>query len=110
MEIHGTKKYWSFLRNGLRRLSLKYPERYTILKEARRAYKGKNKRQKWEYKCNACKKYYKATEVAVDHKKPCGELTDPKHIKKFVTNLFCKKGGLQILCSSCHSIKTSKER
>ena len=104
-----TKRYWSFLRNGLRRMSLKYPTRFDILKNARRPYRGANKRQKWKYKCNGCKKWFKATEIQVDHIKPCGELTDPKHIKGFVLTLFCEEKNLQILCKPCHVRKTAGE-
>lgn len=103
------KKDWYFLRNGLRRLSLKWPNRFEVLKAARKPYKGKNKRQKWKYKCKKCKKWFKSTEIQVDHIKPCGELTNPTHIKNFVLKLFCVKSNLQVLCKSCHQIKTNGE-
>lgn len=105
-----SKRYWVFLRNGFRRMSLKYPTRFDTLHNARRPYKGANKRQKWEYKCAKCKKYYKATEVQVDHIKPCGELTKSSHIKNFVLTLFCEEGNLQVLCKPCHAKKTGAEK
>lgn len=82
-------------------------------KLAKRAYKGPNKRQKWEYQCNICKGWFTDKEVAVDHIVEAGSLKDYNDLPAFVKNLFCEVDGLQVLCNkrldgkdSCHILKT----
>lgn len=99
-------KFWSFVRSGLRAKWVRWPPRYEALANARRIYKGKNKRQKYEYKCNICKKYYMQKEVEVDHIIPCGTLKDFSHLATFVENLFVGVDKLQVVCKSCHRSKT----
>jgi hypothetical protein len=104
-----TKKEWTLLRSTLRRASVRWPTRYEALAKARRPYKGANQRQKWEYRCNKCKKWFMMKEVQVDHIKPCGPLTDPRHVKSFVLTLFCGIKNFQVLCKHCHKLKTNGE-
>lgn len=93
-----------------------YPERLNCLLEARRSYHGDNKLQKWEYPCVQClidnpeRAYYKLKEVIVDHKIPCGSFLCDDDYDAFIIGLFCKKGGLQVMCKPCHQIKTNEER
>ena len=104
-------QYWAFLRNGLRRMWLKYPIKQQALMRARRQYIGDNKRQKWEYYCSMCDTWYKRTEVQVDHIMQCGQLTKISHIEGFVTRLFCRKvPDVQVLCVACHKEKTRSDR
>jgi hypothetical protein len=44
-------RYFAFIRSALRRAYTRWPPVYATRTDARRAHKGKNKRQKWEYKC-----------------------------------------------------------
>jgi len=71
---------------------------------------GKNAKQKWEYQCAECKKYYPNKVVVVDHIKPAGSLKDYKDLPDFVENMFCSEDGLQVLCKPCHYLKTMEER
>lgn len=103
-------KFWGFLRSGLRSCYNKWPPKWEVLKEARRASKSKDKRLKWEYQCNECKKWHKQKDVSVDHIIPAGSLNKPEDIAGFVERLFVGVDGLQLLCSKCHNIKTQKER
>lgn len=103
-------QYWSFIRSGLRRMWLRYPVRTQCLLAGRRDYVGDNKRQKYEYQCNMCYNWYKATEVQVDHIKPAGSLLEPTDIASFVTTLFCEPDNTQRLCKPCHKIKTGSDR
>lgn len=102
--------FWSFIRSTLRQKSRWWKPIIECKKEARRAYKGENKRQKWEYQCNNCKKWWKDTEVEVDHIIPAGTLKSGKDLEQFVENLFCEKEGFAVLCKKCHLEKTNKER
>lgn len=101
-------KFWQFIRSALRRAWMRFPKRYEALQKARREYKGENKRQKYEYQCNVCKEWFKATDVQVDHKIPAGSLKGYEDLPGFVERLFCNE--LQIICKPDHKIKTAKER
>lgn len=103
-----TAKWWAFLRSGLRSKWARWPPRFEVLNDARRA-KPKNKagRHKWEYKCAKCKKYYLQKDVEVDHIEPVGKLNDWKDIEEFVRRLFVAKQKLRVLCKNCHRSATN---
>lgn len=103
-------RFWSFVRSGLRAMWQKWPVKWQVLAEARRAYNGPDKRVKWEYQCNSCKKWYKTKEVSVDHIEPAGSLKTYQDLPRFVEKLLCEKENLQVLCKGCHDKKTKEER
>ena len=103
-------RYFSFIRSALRSAFRKYPVKYQVKTEASRPYVGPDKRRKKEYQCNVCKGWFADKEVAVDHINPCGSLKTYEDLPRFVSTLFCEKENLQIICDSCHRIKTNKER
>lgn len=105
-----TARYFSFIRSALRRAWTKYPVRYQVMEKARKPYSGKDKRTKWVYECAQCQKLYKSTEVNVDHITPAGTLTKYSDLPKFVERLFCESSNLQVLCKTCHDVKTKEER
>lgn len=105
-----TAKFFGFLRSALRAGYNKWPAKWDVLTEAKREYKGADKRCKWEYKCAECEKYYKAKEVSVDHIDPAGSLNTFDDVGPFVKRLFCGVDGLQVLCKQCHTSKTARER
>lgn len=102
--------FWSWIRSALRQKSRWWKPISEAKNDAKRAYKGKNKRQKWEYKCAKCKQYFKSNEVSVDHIVPAGALKSYEDLPGFVERLFCEKEGLQVLCNPCHNEKTKQER
>ena len=51
--------FWSMIRSALRQKSRWWKPVSQCKQESKRAYKGKNKRQKWEYQCNKCKNWFK---------------------------------------------------
>lgn len=102
--------FWSMIRSALRQKSRWWKPVAEAKLLARRPYKGKNKRQKWEYQCAECKNHFKADEINVDHKVPAGTLTCYADLPGFVERLFCEVDGLQVMCSPCHDIKTKKEK
>jgi len=101
--------FWQFIRNSLRRRSMIWKPVHLCKENAKRPYKGTNKRQKYEYQCNNCKKYFKGIDINVDHINPVESLTCAADLPTFVENLFCEVDNLQCLCNGCHKIKTDKE-
>lgn len=102
--------FFGMLRSALRNRSRYWKPIAQCKNNARRKYVGDNKRQKWEYQCNKCKKWFNNTSVSIDHIKPVGTLTKFEDLPDFVRNLFCDVDNLQCLCVNCHDKKTSKER
>jgi hypothetical protein len=102
--------FWSMIRSALRQKSRWWKPIGECKKLARRVYKGKNKRQKWEYLCNKCKQWYKSDQVNVDHIEPAGSLNCSNDLPSFVDTLFCEQDNLQVLCKTCHDQKTQLEK
>ena len=102
--------FWGMIRSTLRQKSRWWLPIAETKKEARRPYVGTNKRQKWEYLCNKCKKYFLEKEVEINHIIPAGSLKSGDDLKDFVERLFCEKENLECLCKVCHLEITLKER
>ena len=101
-------RYWGAVRSSLRR-GFRFWLPITACKNKARRPKKRGGRQKWEYKCAKCKKWFKGTEVQVDHKIPVGSLKCGKDIEGFLERLTTETG-FQVLCKPCHQIKTNTER
>lgn len=95
-------RFFGFIRSALRRASVKWAPIQQAKKDVRRPYVGPNVRQKFEYQCSGCRKWFKGTETQVDHIEPCGTLKDFSDIEAFVRRLFCEVDGLRVLCLTCH--------
>ena len=108
--MNESDKFWTWFRSGLRKLSQRYPPLYATLAKAKHPYVGPNKRQKFCYKCAECGGLFKAEDVAVDHIIPAGKLLGKQDVAEFVDKLFCGEDGLQVLCSTCHNLKTYMEK
>jgi 5-methylcytosine-specific restriction endonuclease McrA len=102
--------FWSFIRSGLRQKSRFWKPITQCKMAARRAYKGPLKRQKFEYQCNVCNKWFPEKKINIDHIEPAGSLRCAQDLPGFVERLFVEAEGLQVLCSNCHDKKTAKER
>jgi 5-methylcytosine-specific restriction endonuclease McrA len=101
--------FWSFIRSALRQKSRWWKPISVCKMNARRPYKGVNKRQKYEYQCKKCKAWHPEKNINVDHVHPVGTLKSANDLPFFVENLFCEIDNLQVLCSDCHDAKTKKE-
>lgn len=102
--------FWSFIRSGLRQKSRWWKPITDCKLAAKRPYKGTNKRQKFEYQCNKCKKWFPEKEINIDHIIPAGTLKCAQDLPAFVERLFCEIDNLQCLCESCHNVKTQLEK
>jgi 5-methylcytosine-specific restriction endonuclease McrA len=106
---HGTMTnagFWGMIRSALRQKSRWWKPISETKKNARRKYNGKNKRQKWEYQCNHCNKWFPDKNVQVDHIVEAGTLRCKEDVGDFIERLFCEIDGFQVLCKSCHKVKT----
>ncbi len=106
-------RYRSFVTSTLRGGFRRWPPKFDVLKNA---FTGKKINKKTgrvasHYKCAKCKKQFVATGVQVDHKDPvvCPE-KGFESWDVFIERLFCEVDNLQVLCKTCHSIKTKEER
>lgn len=102
--------FFSMIRSALRNSSRWWKPIALAKAKAKRAYKGPNKRQKFEYKCAKCGKYFIEKMVNVDHIVPAGQLRSFEDLPNFVKTLFCEVDNLQVLCSICHLEKTKLEK
>ena len=102
--------FWAFIRSALRQKSRWWKPVTQCKQNAKRLYKGSNKRQKFEYQCNKCKKWFPDKQINVDHVMPAGELNKADDLPGFVERLFVEVEGLQTLCLNCHNEKTKQEK
>ena len=102
-------QFWAKIRNSLRQASRYWAPGDACKKEAKRPYKGLNKKQKFEYLCNHCKKGFPEKEVQKDHVLPAGSLNKASDFESYIERLFCEKENYQILCSTCHTAKSLKD-
>ena len=102
--------FWGFIRSALRQKSRWWKPITECKVKARRAYTGPLKRQKYEYQCNSCKKWYPEKQINVDHICPAGSLNSAQDLPGFVERLFCEVDNLQVLCTECHDRKTQLEK
>lgn len=98
--------FWSFIRSTLRRASRYWKPIQECKKASRRAYKGSNNRQKFEYECSKCHNWFPEKQISVDHIEPVGRLNSAQDLPIFVENLFCEINNLRVLCDPCHDAKT----
>ena len=102
--------FWSFIRSALRQKSRWWKPISLAKAKAKRPYKGTNKRQRFEYQCNHCKKWFAEKHVNIDHIVSAGTLLCAADLPGFVERLFCEVDGLQCLCETCHNEKTQNEK
>jgi len=102
--------FWGFIRSALRQKSRWWKPITECKAKARRAYTGPLKRQKYEYQCNSCGKWFPEKQINVDHIVGAGSLNCAEDLPGFVERLFCEQDNLQVLCTECHDKKTKLEK
>jgi hypothetical protein len=82
-------QFWAGIRSALRQKSRFWWKPIQIAKnKSKRPYKGKNKRQKWEYQCTECNKWVDGKNIAVDHIVGAGSLKSAKDLEGFIDYKF----------------------
>ena len=102
-------RYRTFVRSAMRRAWLKWPPRFEALKLVRRPYVGPNKRQQWEFQCAGCKCWHMGKNVAVDHIENWGQIWNLSMAEAW-SRLLVAVDKLQVLCKTCHTIKSTEEK
>lgn len=104
-------RYNSFVKGALR--SARWPPKYEALLRAftERKVNIATGRVAKHYLCASCSIDFPLKQVQVDHIHP---VIDPYtgfvSWDVLIERLFCEVDGFQVLCDSCHSEKTNKER
>lgn len=104
-------KFESFIKGLLRKGTTRWPQKYEVLNAAKR---GKQINQETgrvaeHYQCAECHSVFPAKLVVVDHISPVVPLTGFVSWDDVISRMFCGADGLQVLCKSCHSVKTKAE-
>ena len=94
--------YFGFIRSALRSAFQKWGPKHEAKKLAKVAYNT--------YVCAHCDKWYASKEIEVDHIEPAGSLKTFDDLPGFVERMFCEADGFQVLCKTCHQVKTNEER
>lgn len=105
-------RYRSFITSCIRGGFRRWPPKYKVLAKAKvgKFLNPASGRIATMYKCNKCKQKFPATDVQVDHRKPVVSITGFTSWDDFIHSLFCEEDNLQVLCKSCHKIKSKLER
>lgn len=102
-DIDPVKQFREWMKNTLRRSFFRYWERTKAI-QAARVDRGL-------YKCASCLIVSKMEGHHIDHIEPVVE-TSVGFVNwdTYIKRLFCPASNLQLLCSTCHKIKTKKEQ
>jgi len=100
-----------FVTSVLRAGSRRWPPKYQTLSDA---YVGirlneKTNREGKHYLCAICEGEFPAKEVEVDHIEPVISSKGFTTWDDYIARLFCGKANLQVVCKSCHKIKSYNE-
>ena len=105
-------RFNGFITSTLRAGSRRWPPKYETLNESKTEKKTniKTGRMAQHYRCASCDEEFVASEVQVDHIEPVAAGQDTQSWDSFINRLFCEKENLQVLCITCHKIKSKGER
>ena len=106
-------RFNSFITSTLRAGARRWAPKYETLNASKTEKKTNTKtgRLAQHYRCSVCQGEFTQKDVEVDHILP---VVDP--LRGFVTwdifidRLFCEADNLQVLCKSCHLIKSNQEK
>ena len=107
----------SAVRSAIRRIFSRSPHIIEKLNKARRErpwYKQDGtmaKKPRVEFLCSSCDEWFMKKDIQVDHEIP---VIDPvrgfEDWNTFVDRLFCDPDNLNVLCKTCHKVKTDAEK
>ena len=108
------KKRKNFIISILRRGSYKWSARNEALQKAKeQSGSFSTGRPKYKYRCSKCNELFMKKDICLDHIDPVIPLEwicdDDFDWNIYLDRMYCQAIGFQVLCSSCHDIKTKEE-
>jgi 5-methylcytosine-specific restriction endonuclease McrA len=101
----------SWVLSYLRKMTLRWKPRFDRLNDGREKRPlGTNGREVWANTCEKCKKWYKTSDLAMDHIVPIGGLKSLDEAGRWLKMALVEIDGYQRLCKKCHDKKTADER
>lgn len=111
--------YWSFVRGGLRRgLWMRNPVKLKLKARLRAKIPNPDEKKRegrfaeiWGNQCDLCCNWYPQAEVEVDHIHGHHSLRSEDDLMDFFRSIaFVRECELQLICKTCHKIKSYAER
>lgn len=104
-------KRFNFIKGVLRKGTTRWPAKYEVLNAAKRGkmVNESSGRIAEHFECNSCHQLFPAKLVCVDHILPVVPVTGFVSWDDTIKRMFCDAGGLQVLCVSCHKMKSQEE-
>ena len=105
----------SWLRGQLRRIWANWPLKNDFkkskLEPVQPHHNISSKRVKSIGQCQKCLNYFAASNMEVDHKQQAGGIgKTPESVGVWLFDLLCSTDNMQLLCKSCHKIKSYADR
>lgn len=90
---------------------MRWPPKYEVLNAAKRGkmLNESSGRLAEHYQCAHCSGLYPAKCICVDHIAAVVPVTGFVSWDDIIARMFCGAEGLQVLCSTCHKLKSNEE-
>jgi len=101
----------SIVRGAIREKWMYAPNKLAYLNQHIIPDDDPNTRQRWKVQCEYCNKWFKKSDVQVDHCKGEHSLKTPEDLFQFYDSI-CNIGfdDMKVTCVPCHELKTAMER
>ena len=101
----------SWVLSYMRKMTLRWKPRFDKMNDGRvKKPLGKNGKEVWANTCEHCKKWFKTSDLDMDHITPIGGMKCLDDAGRWLKNALVETDGYQRLCHECHNIKTQSER
>lgn len=101
----------SWVLSYLRKMTLRWKPRFDRMNEGRKKKPlGKNGREVWANTCEHCNKWFKTSDLDMDHVLPIGGMKSLDEAGRWLKMALVEIEGYQRLCKKCHDKKTLVER
>ncbi len=109
-----TAKDRGLIKGSIRRAFARSELRRSVLADAKISHSDpKRPRVKTWYKCAGCNQPFAQHQLAVDHRIPVipvNSSLEEMTWDDLVNRMWCDKKDLQVLCDTCHTVKTNEEK
>lgn len=104
-------RYRSFIKGGLRSVSIRWPPRYKVLNAAKlgKRINPASGRLAEHYQCAKCQSAFPGKEVEVNHIQSVIPSTGFISWDDTIERMFCEQPGLEVVCKPCHKNITAQE-